>query len=111
MKNTILSDYFALYKMPTEAGEINRYFVYNMKTDELTEIAEEVYLEYRQQGAWPNIARDEEHLNNLVEVMRRVGDGIEGFNSCRPERMEDGRYRLNFKGFYDTRKTLFGEDD
>ena len=111
MNNTILSDAFALYKMHTDAGEIERYFVYNMKTSELLEIAEEVYLEYRKQGAWPNIARDKEHLNYLVDIMRSVGDGVEGFNSCRPERMEDGRYILNFKGFYDTRKTLFGEDD
>ena len=35
----------------------------------------------------------------------------DGFNCIRPERMEDGRYRLNFKGFADTKKTLFGEDD
>ena len=105
-----LSDSFALYEMTTDMAEIKRYFVYNMKTGDLIELIEEDYLEYRQQGAWPNLARDEEHLNYLIDLMRRVGDGIEGFNCVRPERTTDGRSTLNFKGFADTPEMLFGRE-
>ena len=58
----------------------------------------------------PEMWVDLDHIIPNTAIHAEATD-YDGFNCIRPERMEDGRYRLNFKGFADTRKTLFGEDE
>jgi hypothetical protein len=57
---------------------------------------------------WQELA---DEINATVKPVKKITAYLtESIESIKPEPFEADYFRLNFDGFYDTRKTLFGED-
>lgn len=58
---------------------------------------------------WQELA---DKINNVIKPAKKITAYLtESLANIKPELYETDYFRLNFDGFYDTRKTLFGEDD
>ena len=58
---------------------------------------------------WQELA---DKINVTLKPAKKITAYLtESIESIKPEPFEADYFRLNFDGFYDTRKTLFGEDD
>ena len=58
---------------------------------------------------WQELA---DKINTVIKPVKKITKYLnESVENIRPELYEADYFRLNFDGFYDTRKTLFGEDD
>ena len=58
---------------------------------------------------WQELA---DKINTIIKPAKKITAYlIESVENIKPELFEADYFRLNFEGFYDTRKTLFGEDD
>lgn len=58
---------------------------------------------------WHELA---DKINTVIKPAKKITKYLnESVENIRPELYEADYFRLNFDGFYDTRKTLFGEDD
>lgn len=58
---------------------------------------------------WQELA---DKINTAVKPTKKITAYLtESIENIKPELFEADYFRLNFDGFYDTRKTLFGEDD
>lgn len=88
-----------LYETEPDENGFKRYFLYNECTKDFFELAEETYQKYLQRGAYTNIVSDEDSLKDWIAQKRESPNF--GINSCHPERMVDGSYILNFRGFAD----------
>ena len=57
---------------------------------------------------WQELA---DKINTVIKPVKKITKYLnESIENIRPELYEADYFRLNFDGFYDTRKTLFGED-
>jgi hypothetical protein len=58
---------------------------------------------------WQELA---DKINKTIKPDKKISAYLnESLENVKPELYEADYFRLNFDGFYDTRKTLFGEDD
>ncbi len=58
---------------------------------------------------WQELA---DKINTIIKPAKKITAYLtENIENIKPELFEADYFRLNFDGFYDTRKTLFGEDD
>ena len=94
-----LSNDHILYETEPDENGFKRYFLCNERTKDFFELVEETYKKYLQQGAYTNIVSDEDSLKDWIT--QKIESPNFGVNSCHPERMVDGRYILNFRGFAD----------
>ena len=94
-----LSADYILYETEPDEDGFKKYFLYNDTTNDFFELAIETYQKYLQQGAYTNVVSDETYLKDWIT--QKIEDPDFGINSCHPERLVDGRYILNFRGFAD----------
>lgn len=58
---------------------------------------------------WRELA---DKINSIIKPAKKITAYLtESIENIKPELFEEDYFRLNFDGFYDNRKTLFGEDD
>ncbi len=67
-----LSNYSLLYETEPDCEGIKRYFIYDIRTKELFELVENVYQDYRLQGAWTNLVPDERCLKYMLTLNREA---------------------------------------
>lgn len=65
-----LTDDLALFETYPDNNGIKRYFVYDIKTDILTELIKTEYCEYRQDDAWTNLVADENHIKYIIDACK-----------------------------------------
>ena len=71
-KLTCLSDNLALFETFADIDGKKKYFIYDVQTDEITELTKAEYHMYRKEGDWINLVPDEAYMKYMINVAKNA---------------------------------------
>ena len=68
----MLTTDLALFETYPDTVGTKRYFIYEIKTDEVTELTKAEYQAYRQEGTWTNLVTNEAQIKYMIDMCKTV---------------------------------------